>query len=104
MLILAIILDIIGVICFILDIFFAIGEIPSWISDAIGTVFIGSWLFFQSGKVVVPERIKKGPESLIRKLFRGKYKRFLTPILGEVTPFVGVFPFWTLAVYFELTS
>ena len=104
MLILAIILDIIGVICFVLNIFFVIGEIPSLISDIIGMIFIGGWMFFRSGKVGIPERAKKRPENLIRKLFRGKYKKFLTPVVGEVAPFVGALPFWTLSVYFELTS
>ena len=104
MLILAIILDIIGVICFALNIFFAIGEIPSFISDIIGMIFIGGWMFFRSGTAEIPGKAKKRAENLIRKLFRGKYKRFLTPMVGEVAPFVGVLPFWTLSVYFELTS
>jgi hypothetical protein len=94
------ILDIIGVICLILDIFFGIGEIPSWISDGIGIIFISGWMFLRSGRVEAPERAQRG----LRKLFRGKWKRFLTPIIGEVTPFVGALPFWTLSVYFELTS
>ncbi len=104
MLIIAIFIDIFGVICLLLDIFFGVGEIPSWISDGAGIVFIGGWIWFRSGRVEVPERAKQRTEKGLKKLFRGKYKKFLTPILGEVAPFVGAFPFWSLAAYYELTS
>jgi len=104
MLSLAGILDIIGVICLILDLFFGIGEIPSWISDGVGIIFIGGWMWFRSGRITVPERAKKRTEKYLRKIFRGKWKKFLTPVVGEVAPIVGVLPFWTLAVYYELTS
>lgn len=103
----AILLDIFGIICLILNIFFGAGEILSWISDGIGIIFINGWMLFRSGKVVeTPSRTKGGlfRFDFLRKLFRGKYKRFLTPILGEVAPFVGALPFWSLAVYFELTD
>jgi len=104
MLIVAILIDIFGVICLLLDIFFGIGEIPSWISDGAGIVFIGGWIWFRSGRVEVSERAKQRTEKGLKKLFRGKYKKFLTPILGEVAPLVGAFPFWSLAAYYELTS
>ncbi len=99
-LVIAILLDLFGIVCFLLDIFFGIGEIPSWISDGVGIVFIDGWMLLRSGRIETPERAQKG----LRKLFRGKWKKFLTPIIGEVTPFVGVLPFWSLSVYFELTS
>lgn len=101
------ILDLVGVICLVLDIFFGVGEILSWLSDGIGIIFIGGWMFFRSGKVVgAPKRTKGGLFSLdfLKTIFRGKYKKFLTPIIGEVLPFVGALPFWSLAVYFELTD
>jgi hypothetical protein len=104
MFIVAILLDIFGVICLILDIFFGVGEIPSWFSDGAGIIFIGGWMWFRSGRMEVPERAKQRAEKGLRKLFRGKYKKFFTPILGEVAPLVGAFPFWSLAVYYELTS
>jgi len=99
-LLIAILLDLFGIVCLVLDIFFGVGEIPSWISDGVGIIFIGGWMFLRSGRVEMPERAQKG----LRKLFRGKWKKFLTPIIGEVAPFVGALPFWSLAVYFELTS
>ena len=95
----AIILDITGMIllCVGLDDFF--------LTDIIGIIFIGGWLWLRTGKVA--ETPRKGglfKMDFLRKLFRGKYKRFLTPILGEIFPYVGALPFWTLAVYFELTD
>jgi len=98
------ILDLVGVICLVLNIFFGVGEILSWISDGVGIIFISGWMLFRSRRVEVPERVKRRTERGLRKLFRGKWKKFLTPILGEVAPLVGAFPFWSLAVYYELTS
>jgi hypothetical protein len=96
----AILLDLFGITCLILDIFFGVGEIPSWISDGIGIIFISGWMFLKSGRIEAPEKAQRG----LRKLFRGKWKKFLTPIIGEVCPFVGALPFWSLTVYYELTS
>jgi len=104
MLSLAVMLDIFGVLCLIMDVFFGLGEIPSWISGAVGIIFIGGWMLFRSGRMAVPGRAKKRVGRGLRKVFQGKWKRFLTPILGEVTPVIGGLPFWTLAVYYELTS
>jgi len=98
MLPLAILLDLIGVIliCFGLDDF--------GITDIFGILLFGSWMYFRSQTIAVPEKLKKRAETGLRKLFRGPWKRFLTPIIGEVIPYVGVLPMWTLAVYYELTS
>lgn len=96
---LAIILDITGAIllCVGLDDFF--------LTDIIGIIFIGGWLWFRSGKVVeTPKRGGLFKMDFLRKLFRGKYKRFLTPFIGEIIFYLGALPFWTLAVYFELTE
>ncbi len=97
---LAIILDITGAIllCVGLDDFF--------LTDIIGIIFIGGWMLFRSGKVI--ETPKRGGGlfrmDFLRKLFRGKYKRFLTPFIGEIILYLGALPFWSLAVYFELTE
>lgn len=66
--------------------------------DIIGTVFIGTWLFFKRGKI--PKR--RG--SFLRRIFTGKWNKFLTPIFGEIIPYLGVLPFWSLSVYFQLTE
>jgi len=68
------------------------------IIDVLGTIFIGTWLFFRKGKPI------KNKKDKIRQLFTSKQGRFLTPILGEFIPYLGVLPFWTLSVYFNLTD
>jgi len=98
MLPLAVLLDLIGVIliCLGLDDFF--------ITDIVGILLIGGWMFLRSQTIVVPERAKQKVEKGLKKLFRGKWSKFLTPIIGELIPYVGALPCWTLAVYYELTS
>ena len=100
MLPLAIFLDILGLI----EVIPVIGSALSYIPDLIGLIFIGGWMYFRSGRVEIPERAERRFKGKFRKLFRGKYKKFLIPILGEAIPFVGIFSFWIFAVYFELTS
>lgn len=70
------------------------------ILDFIGIIFIGSWLFFRKGK---PEALK-GKKDFLAKIFTGKYTKFTTPIFGEIIPYLGVLPFWTVSVYFNLTE
>jgi len=64
--------------------------------DIIGIVFIGGWLFFRKGKIVEK---KKG---FLKRIFTGKFSKFLTPIFGEGIPYLGILPFWTLSVYYNL--
>lgn len=94
----AVILDLVGIILllFALDDFF--------ITDIVGILFITPWMFLRSSTVATPEKMQKKTQKGISKLFRGKWKKFLTPIIGEVIPYVGAFPCWTLAVYYEITS
>lgn len=95
----AIILDLVGIILIIfgLDDFF--------ITDIIGIIFISTWMFIRSGAVAVPERMQKRTQGRVANLFRGsKWRKFLTPVIGELIPYVGAFPCWTLAVYYEITS
>ena len=95
----AVILDLVGIILiiFALDDFF--------ITDIIGIIFISAWMFIRSSTAAVPERMQKRTQTGVAKLFRGsKWKKFLTPIIGEVIPYVGALPCWTLAVYYEITS
>jgi len=112
----ALILDGIGIILilFLLDDFF--------ITDVIGTMIIGGWLFFRSGTAPsMPERkeaagkVEKGAASTAAKAADaekavqkvGRSGRWLKPLLcgaGELITYLGALPFWTYAVYSELTS
>jgi len=96
MMFLAIVIDLVGLVLFILS-FFGIGIILSGISDILGLLFIGSWMFARSGNITAT----KGAKKLGQKFF----KRLGASFLGELIPFFGdVAPCWTLAVYFELRS
>jgi len=66
--------------------------------DIVGTSIIGTWLFFKKGKVLE----RKG--TFLRKIFTGKFTKFLVPIFGELIPYLGVLPFWSLSVYFQLAK
>ncbi|MDP2926526.1 MAG: hypothetical protein Q8N65_00055 [bacterium] len=121
----AMVLDGIGIILilFALDDFF--------ITDIIGTIIIGGWLFFRTGTVPsMPERIEQKTKETAGKVEKGaastaakaadaektiqkvggkigKSSRWLKPLLcglGEFVPYLGVIPFWTYLVYSELTK
>ena len=96
----AILLDLAGVACLLFS-----ADALSPIVDIIGIIFIGGWLYFRKGFVPVPERTKRKIKTgFIRRLFRGKWKRYLTPFIGELAPIAGALPVWTFAVYYELTE
>lgn len=69
--------------------------------DTVGICSIGLWQIFKTGKITAPS-VKKG--SFLRKMFTGKWSRFFVTWGGELIPYVGALPFWTLAVYFQLVS
>lgn len=93
------ILDLTGLVllCFGLDDF--------GVADIIGIFLIGGWMYSRTGVISMPERAQKRARGWLRKLFRGKWKRYLTPFIGEIIPYLGGIAFcWTLAVYYELTD
>ena len=77
----ALVLDAIGIIliCFGLDDF--------GITDTVGLVFLGSWLWFRKGT-----RVKIDKKDFKRGL------KFLGATIGEYIPYVGAIPFWTITV------
>jgi len=74
--------------------------------DIVGIVIICGWMLFRSrGKqVTASAKAQQQAQKWITKLFQGKWSKFLTPIIGEVIPYVGALPCWTLAVFFEITE
>ena len=116
---LAVMLDIIGVICLILDIAFGIGEIFSFIPDAIGIFFFGFWMFMRSqeNKTYKESRTEMAGEvaghhrkvQTAKKAFKKGAKRagksglkFFAAMIGELIPLLGALPFWTMFVVAEL--
>lgn len=97
MLFLAMAIDAIGLalLLFALDDFF--------ITDVIGIIFIGGWSWFRSGTV----QMTRGAASKVGKAGKMvKRLKWLRPlmIVGELIPYVGALPCWTILVYFELKS
>ena len=96
MLSLAVIIDCAGLIEFIP----IAGNVISWILDITGLIIIGGWMLYRSHQVSAPARAQKKVASLAKK---AKNLRPLM-ILLEFIPFVGIFSWWTIAVYMELKS
>jgi hypothetical protein len=91
---LAIVLDIIGLIFFILSMI-GVGIPCSWLLDLAGLLTVGLWIFFRSGAL----KGSKGVEKLAKKAL----KRLGAATLVEVIPFVGdISPSWTWLVWKEL--
>lgn len=112
----AIILDIIGLVCFIL-IFVGIGVPLSFLPDIIGMIIIGGWTLFRSQSVKPQPKMagkkaaqaKKRAIEIEKRLAKSgkwvKRLRWLRPLLiiCEFIPVIGDIMFsWTLLVYFEL--
>lgn len=114
MLFLAGLLDLIGILCLIADLAFGIGEIFSFIPDAIGIVFFGFWMLIRSqesdfknmAKQVSDKKqaMKKTNQVMKKTAKKGAKKgtRFALSSLGELIPFLGALPFWTIFVILEL--
>lgn len=116
MLFLAGLLDLIGGICLIADLAFGIGEILSFIPDAIGIVFFGFWMLMRSqasgndvkdmtkqvsDKKQTMKKTKKALKKTAKKASK-KGLRFGLASLGELIPLLGALPFWTIFVISEL--
>jgi hypothetical protein len=95
LILIAIILDVIGFIFFILD-FFGIGEIPSMVLDVVGALSIGVLLFLFNKSTA---GLEKGFMPIIQKIV---VKTGITTI-AEFVPLLGdVAPFWTILVVEEI--
>jgi len=87
MLFIAVTLDLIGLIIFILGTWFAIDDYG--ILDIIGAIIIGGWLFMRKGAMSASKTLN----------------RFLTALGIEAIPFLGgISPSWTIFVWRELRS
>jgi len=92
----AIILDSVGLILFILS-FLGVGIPGSFIPDLIGLIIIGIWTYLRSGRTTMTKQATE--------LAKKSFKRVGLAFLGEVIPFFGdAAPCWTIAVYRELTK
>jgi hypothetical protein len=75
------------------------------ILDLIGIFIFFPWFFIRGERLPSLTETKSGAriKNFLAKLFKNKYLKFLTPLIGEVTPWVGGLGFfWTLSVLFNL--
>ena len=102
----AILIDGLGVLCLLLDILFGIGEIISFILDFSGFIIFGLWALAKGESLSISSVKKKGKAArAVKKAFAKKIgKRFAFAFAGELIPFVGALPFWTMFVYSIIKS
>lgn len=96
MLIIAVIVDLMGLSEFVP----VVGNVISFISDIFGIIFFGTWMLFRSQQAQITGRAATRVGRLTRSL------RWLRPLafIGELIPFVGILPLWTIIVFLELIS
>jgi hypothetical protein len=116
---LAVMLDILGILCLILWLAAGVGGILSYIPDIIGIFFFGFWMFMRSqedktyketrtevaGEVAEHHRKVQTAKKVFKKGAKRAGKRgfrFLLAMLGELIPLLGALPFWTMFVVSEL--
>ncbi len=124
----AILLDIIGLICTILIAVCGVGAALSYVPDILGLLFLGSWMFFrgqfrdaikrgdqaEEKKEALTQKVaQKGIErkKMMKKMKKtskiakvGRNGRFLISLAGEMVPILGCLPFWTICVFMELKN
>ncbi|HPL72821.1 MAG TPA: hypothetical protein PLI02_02170 [Candidatus Pacearchaeota archaeon] len=73
--------------------------------DIIGIFIFFPWLLIRGERLPSLAGTKSGAriKEFLTKLFKNKHLKFLTPLIGEITPWVGGLGFfWTLSVLFNL--
>lgn len=73
--------------------------------DLAGIFIFFPWLLIRGERLPSLAGTKSGAriKEFLTKLFKNKHLKFLTPLIGEVTPWVGGLGFfWTLSVLFNL--
>ena len=101
-LLIALLLDLFGLICLILSFTIGpeVGESISFVPDILGLIFIGGREMF------IKRRKAFGQVGAVRSRAFAKAKRkgglkFFLAFFGEILPFIGAFPFWTIYVLSE---
>ena len=102
----AILIDVLGLLCLFLDILFGIGEIFSFILDISGFIIFGLWALAKGESLSISSVKKKGKAARAAKKALAKKigKRFAFTFIGELIPFLGALPFWTIFVYSIIKS
>jgi len=94
----ALFIDVTGILLFCcgLDDFFLL--------DIVGMVTIGGWLLLKKGDSSTMKGGKKKQINRLKKLLTDKKYRFIITTGGELVPYLGALPFWTITTYFNLSK
>jgi len=94
MLIIGLFLDILGLLCLLLD-WMGVGEVLSFVVDIIGMILFGFWTLMRSGQ------LGGKAAQVLKKIL----KRFIAPSAVELVPVLGDVAFsWTLTVILEVRN
>jgi len=96
-----------------------IPKLIGWAIDAFVFAVIGGWIFYRTGKIIksrqkqqealqkkMGQQAAKMQQQLVKGAVKGPLRKTLVragaALLGELIPFVGLVPFWTISVIFTL--
>jgi len=98
-LLIAVVLDIFGLMCLILTFTIGteIGEALSFVPDVLGLILIGGSQMFMRRRQAFAQA-KTARKAAISKAKKKGGLKFFGAFIGEILPFIGAFPFWTIYV------
>ena len=96
-----------------------IPKLVGWAMDAFTFAMIGGWIFYRTGKIIksrqkqqealqkkMGAQAAKMQQQLAKGALKGPLRKTLiragAALLGELIPFVGLVPFWTISVILTL--
>ena len=96
-----------------------IPKLIGWGMDALTFAVIGGWIFYRTGKIIksrqkqqealqkkMGAQAAKMQQQLAKGALKGPLRKTLVragaALLGELIPFVGLVPFWTISVILTL--
>ena len=94
-------------------------KLIGWAMDAFTFAIIGGWIFYRTGKIIksrqkqqealqkkMGKQAAKMQQQVIKGAMKGPLRKTLVragaALLGELIPFVGLVPFWTISVILTL--
>ena len=94
-------------------------KLIGWAMDVFTFAVIGGWIFYRTGKIIksrqkqqealqkkMGKQAAKMQQQVIKGAMKGPLRKTLVragaALLGELIPFVGLVPFWTISVILTL--
>jgi hypothetical protein len=94
----AIVIDIIDLLLELLDVL-VLPKLISILIDAVAFIVIGGWIYLKTGKIA---KSRAETLSMVRRSQFRAIGRSGIALLGELIPYLGLFPFWTILVILTL--